>query len=83
MFDRLKFCPQITAETDLSNRPQEEEEEETMKAKYFNDTLVDMDLLNRTSSSLRHDAATQESVANDDVDELLNLLQVTPAHFQR
>ena len=54
------------------------EEDEAMKEKYFNDTLVDVNILNRTTATPRRRQSTQlsnDETITDDVDALLSLLQ--------
>ena len=49
-----------------------------MKEKYFNDTLVDVNILNRTAATPRRRQSTQlsnDETITDDVDALLSLLQ--------
>ncbi len=51
-------------------------DDEAKKEKYFNETIVDLDVLNRTTSKMSARQLTQKSDADDDeADELLNLLQ--------
>jgi hypothetical protein len=52
------------------------DDDEAKKEKYFNETIVDLDVLNRTTSKMSARQLTQKSDADDDeADELLNLLQ--------
>jgi len=52
------------------------EEDEARKERFFNDTVIDVDLLNQsTPSSQRRSSTHRADDDDDDVDELLGLLQ--------
>ena len=52
------------------------EEDEAKKEKYFNETVVDLDVLNRTTTRISSRQMTQNvDEDEDDADELFNLLQ--------